>query len=518
MKRFIAVVLLISVFILPLGMSATALDREQFATCDNGTTEAILNELEKCALPMDGDDAIAQTGAAYAVSKVEITGVTVPKAGAKPVFSANVSSPEQCSIPAINSDSSDNTYMRNGITWADAATGECLTSSDVFTLGHEYMVLVVLYLNTGYYFSSSVTITVNGLTANSRVSTDNLQLAYAIGTFSCDSDSSYILGDADGNCNVESFDATFIQRYVANFPVPYKKAELMRGDVDNSGDLELFDVTYIQRYLCKLKTDYPIGSTITNDIPIASIYFSENTLTVNVGQSKRIKATVSPSNANEKALSWSSSDTSIATVDQSGNVTAVKSGIATINVSATDGSGAKASCSVIVVNPYVADADCIENFNKLVLYIRNNPTGTNRSGNPYISSNESGSEGTLSYSITALPSGALEFSHTSTLTRFGTTSSSTVTFVANFNNSFMISPNFSFSATDSILGYINGCNGSTSFDARYYNKNTKLSYSGLTYNENTTANSSTQLAFVDWNILLLTKVITSMDKIGFKSL
>ena len=73
----------------------------------------------------------------------------------------------------------------------------------------------------------------------------------------------YILGDADGNGGLESVDATFIQRCIAQIPTPYTKAELMRGDVDSSGDLELTDVTAIQYYLCHLKTPYPIGETVS---------------------------------------------------------------------------------------------------------------------------------------------------------------------------------------------------------------------------------------------------------------
>ena len=72
----------------------------------------------------------------------------------------------------------------------------------------------------------------------------------------------YLLGDADGNGEIESVDATFIQRYIAQIPTPYTKAELMRGDVDGSGDLELTDVTAIQYYLCHLKVSYQIGTVI----------------------------------------------------------------------------------------------------------------------------------------------------------------------------------------------------------------------------------------------------------------
>ena len=72
-----------------------------------------------------------------------------------------------------------------------------------------------------------------------------------------------ILGDADGNGNIEVTDATFIRRWLVKIDTPYTKAELMRGDVDGSGDLEIFDVTAIQYYLANMKTQFPIGQTIS---------------------------------------------------------------------------------------------------------------------------------------------------------------------------------------------------------------------------------------------------------------
>ncbi len=73
----------------------------------------------------------------------------------------------------------------------------------------------------------------------------------------------YVLGDADGNGDIEVVDAAFVQRYIAQIATPYTKSQLMRGDVDGSGDLELTDATNIQRYLVRLKTDYPIGTVVS---------------------------------------------------------------------------------------------------------------------------------------------------------------------------------------------------------------------------------------------------------------
>lgn len=71
------------------------------------------------------------------------------------------------------------------------------------------------------------------------------------------------------------------------------------------------------------------------------------TASVYVGEKTTLKANIVPSNANNKNLTWSSSDTSIAKVDAKGVVTGVKLGTATITVKTAEGSF-KAQCKVTV--------------------------------------------------------------------------------------------------------------------------------------------------------------------------
>lgn len=66
------------------------------------------------------------------------------------------------------------------------------------------------------------------------------------------------------------------------------------------------------------------------------------------GSSYTIKATVAPSNATNNSVKWVSSSPDVATVDDSGNVTAIKEGSTTITCTAVDGSGVSASCPVMV--------------------------------------------------------------------------------------------------------------------------------------------------------------------------
>jgi transglutaminase/protease-like cytokinesis protein 3 len=72
---------------------------------------------------------------------------------------------------------------------------------------------------------------------------------------------------------------------------------------------------------------------------------SERTLTI--GNSFTLTATVTPANATNQKVSWTSSNEAVATVDASGKVTAVAAGNATITVTTEDGSK-KATCTVTV--------------------------------------------------------------------------------------------------------------------------------------------------------------------------
>ncbi|MEB3750300.1 VWA domain-containing protein [Geobacillus icigianus] len=75
--------------------------------------------------------------------------------------------------------------------------------------------------------------------------------------------------------------------------------------------------------------------------------------TMNVGDTQEISVTIVPSDATNKTLAWTSSDPSVASVDQNGMVTARKPGPVTITVRATDGGNASATATIRVIDPYV---------------------------------------------------------------------------------------------------------------------------------------------------------------------
>ena len=83
-------------------------------------------------------------------------------------------------------------------------------------------------------------------------------------------------------------------------------------------------------------------------IPVTSITVSPASKTLDVGGTQTLTATVAPATALDKAVTWSTSNGSIATVNESGVVTAVAPGSATITATAHDGSGVTGTCSITV--------------------------------------------------------------------------------------------------------------------------------------------------------------------------
>lgn len=94
-----------------------------------------------------------------------------------------------------------------------------------------------------------------------------------------------------------------------------------------------------------------VNCTIHVSLQVASIVLNETEATLSEGQTVQLSATVSPELADNKALRWSSSDESVATVDQTGLVTAVAQGNAVVTVSSTDGSDVSATCKITVTRP-----------------------------------------------------------------------------------------------------------------------------------------------------------------------
>ena len=86
----------------------------------------------------------------------------------------------------------------------------------------------------------------------------------------------------------------------------------------------------------------------SKNVSVSVIRLNLNKATLGVKDTVKLNATIIPSNATNKSLSWSSSNTSIATVNSKGVVYAKKNGSTTIFCKARDGSGRMAQCIITV--------------------------------------------------------------------------------------------------------------------------------------------------------------------------
>lgn len=92
------------------------------------------------------------------------------------------------------------------------------------------------------------------------------------------------------------------------------------------------------------------------EIPVTDVSLDYEEATLSEGDTLQLTATISPADATNQNVSWESSDTFVATVSDSGLITAVSEGTATITVTTEDG-GLTASCLVTVIKEESGDDD-----------------------------------------------------------------------------------------------------------------------------------------------------------------
>ena len=101
----------------------------------------------------------------------------------------------------------------------------------------------------------------------------------------------------------------------------------------------------------EVKSEFVIpygGEVVCDDCPVTGVKFSSNAMSVIVGSSSVSTATVLPENATIKDVTFNSSDSSIASVSPSGDVSALKEGSVIIIATSLDG-GFTDMCTVTVV-------------------------------------------------------------------------------------------------------------------------------------------------------------------------
>jgi len=105
------------------------------------------------------------------------------------------------------------------------------------------------------------------------------------------------------------------------------------------------------------------GAITGYDTPVSSIALNKTKTTLKVRTQEKLTAIVLPEYATDKTVTWTSSDPTVATVDESGLVSAVAVGAVIITATTTDGTNLEASCEVTITwQPIYIETDFTSQF------------------------------------------------------------------------------------------------------------------------------------------------------------
>ena len=115
-------------------------------------------------------------------------------------------------------------------------------------------------------------------------------------------------------------------------------------------------------------------------VAVTGVTLNKTSTEIIVGKNETLTATVAPDDATDKTVTWTSSDESIATVDENGKVTAVAEGTATITAQAGDKT---ATCTVNAATSLYIQIR-YDNYDTKLNFTKCNDTYTYKSGETFV--------------------------------------------------------------------------------------------------------------------------------------
>ena len=185
-----------------------------------------------------------------------------------------------------------------------------------------------------------------------------------------------LYGDANDNDIIDMGDTVRINRHIqakkdssvrSKHPdwivtgYDYEAADINRDGVISSADVGLaYQSISAQNSedVQKEHSDWLLTETFVvysfDDIEprlVTGITLNNSKMVLEKGKSDTLTADIIPANADDQSVEWSSNNEGVATVDSTGNVTAISEGKAIVTATACDGSGQYAACEVTVTTP-----------------------------------------------------------------------------------------------------------------------------------------------------------------------
>ncbi|MBO5350401.1 MAG: Ig-like domain-containing protein [Alistipes sp.] len=149
--------------------------------------------------------------------------------------------------------------------------------------------------------------------------------------------------------NTQQLTATVLPTSATNKSVSWSSSDSAIASVSQSGLVTAHKAGSAQITVTTEDGGYTASCVVSVGQYVSQIALDTTTATLYTNETLQLNATVTPNDATNKSVAWTSSNPTVASVDQNGLVTALSAGSVTITVAAQDGSGIENSCVVTVL-------------------------------------------------------------------------------------------------------------------------------------------------------------------------
>jgi uncharacterized protein YjdB len=219
-----------------------------------------------------------------------------------------------------------------GVQWATSDSSVCTVdqSGDISAIGAGAATITVMTQEGGYFAECAVTVTI----PVSGITLDKTSMTVAKGA-------------------TDTLTATVWPGDATRHDVLWASSNNAVCTVDSAGHISAVGVGAAVISATTEDGQYTATCNINVVIPVTGITVSPTSLTLIRYTSRQLTATVSPADATDKTVYWTSSDPTICTVDSTGKVTGVGVGTATVTAKTRDGGYTAAASITVKPNTYV---------------------------------------------------------------------------------------------------------------------------------------------------------------------
>jgi uncharacterized protein YjdB len=242
----------------------------------------------------------------------------------KPTLSLAVNATERLTATFIPENATNKT-----VTWSSTNTGVATVAQDGLVTGRA---------------AGSTTITVTSVADNTKKATCTVTINIPVTSITLKGKTGILVG------GTETLKATVLPANAGMSLTWYSNTPTV-ATVSNDGTVTGVSAGTV--YITV--TDELSGRTASCEVhvstiatPVTGVSLDKTSLTLDKGKTETLRATIQPAEATNQNITWSSSNTSIASVSQDGVVTAITGGTATITVTSVDNSSAIATCGITV--------------------------------------------------------------------------------------------------------------------------------------------------------------------------